>query len=150
MTRRATIQSSLNPAAHHSNRRPYERIRTIVRAAESGKTFTEPRPPRRKTVNIGSIEKRTPKARAVTPVTPRTPGERIAYTLVNCDDPFDSQVPARDFTKRELATAQQAGTRWLKRTGRGDLSLSFRRNGQGAVWTLRQKPDTTTTKENIA
>jgi len=94
-------------------------------------------------VNIGEIEPRTPN-----PVPRRTRelslGEKAAATLINADDPFGSQVPVSDFTMRELRTAQQAGTRWLKREGHRHMRLSYRRRDEGAVWTLRQKPDTTT------
>jgi hypothetical protein len=128
----APIQSNLNPATHQPTNRPYDRLRAIIKAAEHGEKFTEPRPPRRPPVQIGKIEKLTPVPRA-------GDGQQMAMALNASEDPFGMQIPVADATTQELRTAQQAGTRQLAREGDGDTRLSYRRTRDGAVFFLSIK-----------
>lgn len=140
MTRYATrIQSNLNPATHQPTKRPYDRLRAIIQAAERGEKFTTPRPPKETPVQIGQVEKlvHAPSTSA---------GAEMVAALKASADPFGMQIPVADATLHELRTAQQSGTRQLARDGDSNLRLSYRRTRDGAVFFLTIKATKETAK----
>ena len=67
-------------------------------------------------------------------------GHLVAAALLDAPDPLAVQLPVTDINEKELNTTQQAGRRWLDRTGNGDLKLHYRRrNASDAVFYLTRK-----------